>query len=55
MQRIVGRVISLTQAGDIAATEAFVVNELRKQAGWSELAPTLYHYRASAAGKRSTS
>jgi len=28
-----------------AATETFVVNELRKQAGWSEHAPTLYHYR----------
>jgi uncharacterized protein len=28
-----------------AATETFVVNELRKQVGWSEQAPTLYHYR----------
>jgi uncharacterized protein len=28
-----------------AVTETFVVNELRKQAGWSEQAPTLYHYR----------
>jgi predicted AAA+ superfamily ATPase len=28
-----------------AVTETFVVNELRKQAGWSEHNPALYHYR----------
>lgn len=28
-----------------AVTETFVVNELRKQVGWSEQAPSLYHYR----------
>lgn len=28
-----------------AVTETFVVNELRKQASWSERGPTLYHFR----------